>query len=198
MPLAANSDVWAARWNEQPHQQFDHAPKTVSVPLKLPIFSTIVNNGDLSGAGTITLCSGALSGSGGLVKTGASTTFQLSGSNSFTGVTTGFEITSPLFTAGTFDLVNGDGGVIFGGILSLAFGNGPYADGTDVLQLFANTGSRSGDVLSVVATGLGDGQSVTFNPSTGTISVVPEPSSCVMALAGLADGCRSMWRRKRA
>ena len=45
---------------------------------------------------------------GRLVKTGASTTFQLSGSNSVTGGTTGCEITSPLFTAGTFDLVTGD------------------------------------------------------------------------------------------
>ena len=41
---------------------------------------------------------------------------------------------------GTYDLVNGNGSLIFGGILNLAFSGGSYADGTDVLQLFANTG----------------------------------------------------------
>jgi hypothetical protein len=48
-------------------------------------------------------------------------------------------------------------------------------------------------------TGLGDGQSVTFNPATATITIVPEPSMCAMVVAGLAYGGYSIWRcRKRS
>jgi hypothetical protein len=109
-----------------------------------------------------------------------------------------FEITSPGYTAGTFDLVNGDGSVVFGGILNLAFSGGTYADGTDVLRIFANTGGRSGNFVAVNATGLGAGQSATFNPLTGFITVVPEPTSYVpaaIATAGLASLMR--WRKRR-
>jgi hypothetical protein len=110
-----------------------------------------------------------------------------------------FEITSPAFTAGTFDLVSGDGSVVFGGVLNLAFSGGTYADGTNVLQIFANTGGRSGNFSAVNASGLADGQSATFNPTTGTISVVPEPSTIALvasASAGLAGMMR--WRKRRA
>jgi hypothetical protein len=107
-----------------------------------------------------------------------------------------FEITSPTYTAGTYDLVAGDGSVVFGGILNLAFSGGSYADGTNVLQLFANTGGRSGNFSAVNATGLAAGQSATFNPVTGFITVVPEPSIYAMALAGLACGGYSMLRRR--
>jgi hypothetical protein len=108
-----------------------------------------------------------------------------------------FEITSPAFTAGTFDLVNGNGSVVFGGILKLASSGGSYADGTDVLQLFANTGGRSGNFSAVNATGLAAGQSATFNSATGFITVVPEPSTCASLLAGLACGGYSMLRRRK-
>ena len=87
--------------------------------------------------------------------------------------------------------------MIFGGILNLAFSGGSYADGTDVLQLFSNTGGFSGDFASVVSTGLAAGQFATFNANTGYISVVPEPSTYAMALAGLACGGWQMWRRRR-
>lgn len=105
---------------------------------------------------------------------------------------------SPIYTAGTFDLVNGAGSVVFGGVLELAFTNGPYANGTDVLTIFAATGGFSGDFTSVVATGLGAGQSATFNAATGTISVVPEPSTCIMILAGVACGSFAVRRRRIA
>ena len=62
---------------------------------------------------------------------------------------------------------------------------------------FAATGSRSGNFSAVNATGLAAGQSATFNPATGTISVVPEPSTHAMALAGLACGGFSMFRRRK-
>jgi hypothetical protein len=120
--------------------------------------------------------------------------FTLDLTNSGTSV---FEITSPLYTPGAFDLVNGDGSVIFGGVLNLVFSGGTYADGTNVLQIFANTGGRSGNFSAVNATGLGDGQSATFDPVTGTITVVPEPSSCAMALAGLVCGGYVVFRRRK-
>jgi hypothetical protein len=47
-------------------------------------------------------------------------------------------------------------------------------------------------------TGLGAGQSATFNSATGFITVVPEPSTYAMALAGLACGGYSLFRRRRA
>jgi len=50
----------------------------------------------------------------------------------------------------------------------------------------------------VNATGLAPGQSATFNPATGFITVVPEPSTYGMALAGLACGGYSLFRRRRA
>jgi len=109
-----------------------------------------------------------------------------------------FEITNPAFTAGTYDLLNGDGSVVFGGILNLAFSGGSYAEGTDVLQLFANTGGRSGSFSAVNATGLAAGQSATFNSATGFITVVPEPSTyaiSAIATAGLASLMR--WRKRR-
>ena len=108
------------------------------------------------------------------------------------------ELILEAFTAGTFDLVNGDGSVVFGGILNLAFSGGSYAERTDVLQLFANTGGRSGNFSAVNATGLAAGQSATFNPVTGTITVVPEPSTyavAAIATAGLTGVMR--WRSRR-
>ena len=126
------------------------------------------------------------------VGTGLSLDLSLSGSSVF-------EITSPAFTAGTFDLVNGDGSVIFGGILNLAFSGGSYADGTDVLQIFANSGGRSGNFSAVNYTGLAAGQSATFNAATGFITVVPEPSTyaiSTIATAGLAGLMR--WRKRRS
>jgi hypothetical protein len=94
--------------------------------------------------------------------------------------------------------VNGNGSVIFGGILNLVFSGGTYANGETVLQLFANTGSRVGDFSAVNVTGLAEGQYATSNPVTGSLSVVPEPSAFAIALAGLACGGFSMWRRKHA
>jgi hypothetical protein len=65
------------------------------------------------------------------------------------------------------------------------------------LQLFSNIGGFSGDFASVVSTGLAAGQFATFNATTGSISVFPEPSTYSMALAGLACGGWQMWRRCR-
>jgi hypothetical protein len=109
-----------------------------------------------------------------------------------------FEITNPAYTAGTFDLVSGDGSAVFGGVLNLVFSGGTYAEGTDVLQIFANAGGRSGNFSAVNATGLAAGQLATFNPATGFISVVPEPSTFAPLAAGLVFGCWHVTRRRRA
>ena len=160
----------------------------------LPATGNLAGVGTLSGSGkSLAVLGSFLPGnSPGTVTVGSGLSLDLSNSGSSV-----FEITDPAFTAGTYDLVTGDGSVVFGGILNLAFSGGSYADGTDVLQLFANTGGRSGNFSAVNATGLAAGQSATFNPTTGFITVVPEPSTYAMALAGLACGGYSISRRRR-
>jgi autotransporter-associated beta strand protein len=160
----------------------------------LPSSASLAGVGTLSGNGKSLAVLGSLApgNSAGTITVGPGLSLDLSNSGSSV-----FEITSPAFTAGTFDLVNGNGSVVYGGILNLAFSGGSYADGTDVLQLFANTGGRSGTFSAVNATGLAARQSATFNPATGFITVVPEPSTYAMALAGLACSGSSLVRRRR-
>jgi fibronectin-binding autotransporter adhesin len=162
----------------------------------LPSTGDLIGSGTLTGSGHTLAVLGAFQpgNSPGTVTLDTGFTLDLSGATSTT-----FEITDLLFTAGTYDLVNGNGSVVFGGILNLAFSGGSYADGTNVLQLFSNTGGFSGDFASVVSTGLAAGQAATFNAATGFISitVVPEPSTYAMALAGLACGGWQMYRRRR-
>ncbi len=161
----------------------------------LPSSAALAGVGTIAGNGKSLAVLGSLApgNSAGTITVGTGLSLDLSNSGSSV-----FEITSPAFTAGTFDLVNGDGSVVFGGILNLAFSGGSHAEGTDVLQLFANTGGRSGNFSAVNYTGLAAGQSATFNSATGLITVVPEPSTYAMALAGLACGGYSLFRRRRA
>jgi fibronectin-binding autotransporter adhesin len=166
----------------------------VSGTYDLPATGDLTGVGMLAGDGKTLAVLGSFrpGNSPGTVTVGTGFTLDLSQSG-----TSLFEITDPSYTAGTFDLVNGAGSVIFGGILRLDFSGGAYAEGTDVLQLFANTGGRSGDFTSVIATGLGSGQYATFDSSTGFITIVPEPATWALALAGLAGvGCAA-WRRPR-
>jgi len=174
---------------------FDLAGLTAGT-YSLPATGNLAGVGTLSGSGKSLAVLGSLApgNSAGTITVGTGLALDLSNSGSSV-----FEITSPAFTAGTFDLVSGDGSVVFGGILNLAFSGGSYANGTDVLQIFANTGGRSGNFSAVNATGLGAGQSATFNPTTGFITVVPEPSTyaiSAIATAGLASLMR--WRNRRA
>lgn len=159
----------------------------------LPSAGALIGSGTLTGNGHTLAVLGAFQpgNSPGIVTVDTGFTLDLSGATDTT-----VDITDPLFTAGTYDLVNGNGSMIFGGIFNLAF-SGTFADGTDVLQLFSNTGGFSGDFASVVSTGLAAGQFATFNATTGSISIVPEPSTYAMALAGLACGGWQMWRRRR-
>jgi NhaP-type Na+/H+ or K+/H+ antiporter len=75
----------------------------------------------------------------------------------------------------------------------------PLGQSTGAADIFANTGGFSGNFSSVVWSGLVEGQSASFDASTGFVSItaVPEPSTYAMALAGLAYGGFSMWRRRR-
>jgi len=95
----------------------------------LPATGNLAGAGRLSGIGkTLSVLGSFLPGnSPGTVTVDSGFTLDLS--NSGTSV---FEITDPAYTAGAFDLVSGDGSVVFGGILNLAFSGGSYADGTDV------------------------------------------------------------------
>lgn len=173
---------------------FDLAGRTAAT-YSLPATGNLVGSGTLVGNGkTLAVLGSFLPGnSPGTVTVGSGFTLDLANSG-----TSLFEITSPLYTAGTFDLVDGAGSVIFGGVLNLAFSGGTYTNGTDVLQLFANSGGRSGNFTSIVSTGLESGQYATFNAASGFITVVPEPPSSLLALAGLVSSGYLAWlRRKR-
>jgi autotransporter-associated beta strand protein len=138
----------------------------------LPSTGDLIGSGTLTGNGHTLAVLGAFQpgNSPGTVTVDTGFTLDLSGATSTT-----FEITNPLFTLGTYDLVNGNGSMIFGGILNLTFSGGSYDNGTDVLQLFANTGGFSGDFTSVVSTGLAAGQFATFNAATGSAWVQVGP-----------------------
>ena len=60
--------------------------------------------------------------------------------------------------------------------------------------LAARFGLTAGDWYSSFNT---NQQALVFSQSTGTLTVVPEPSTCAMALAGLAYGGWQMIRRRR-
>ena len=173
---------------------FDLAGLTAGTHV-LPATGNLAGVGTLSGSGKSLAVLGSLTpgNSAGTITVGTGLSLDLSNSGSSV-----FEIASPAYTAGTFDLVNGSGSVAFGGILNLAFSGGSYADGTDVLQLFTNTGGRSGNFSAVNATGLASGQSATFNPLTGFIAVVPEPSTCASLIAGAVVAGMMRWRNRQA
>ena len=159
----------------------------------LPSTGNLTGSGTLSGNGHTLAVLGAflLGNSPGTVTVDTGFMLDLSGATSTT-----FDIANPLFTAGTYDLVNGNGSVHFGSVLNLIFSGGTYNNGTDVLQLFINTGVLDGSFSSVNSTGLAAGQNATFNATSGFISVVPEPSTYALTAIGAAI-VGLMHRRKR-
>jgi fibronectin-binding autotransporter adhesin len=158
----------------------------------LPATGDLVGSGTLGGSGKTLAVLGSFRPGNSPGTVTVATGFTLDLANSGTSV---FEITSPDYTAGSYDLVTGGGNVVLGGVLSLVFTNGPYANGTDVLRLFANTGILSGSFSSVQVTGLGAEQSVMFNSATGYLTLVPEPST--LALAGLGVVIAAALSRKK-
>jgi autotransporter-associated beta strand protein/T5SS/PEP-CTERM-associated repeat protein len=161
----------------------------------LPTSGNLTGAGMLSGKShTLAVLGSFLPGnSPGIVTADTGLTLDLKNSISST-----FEITDPLYAPGTFDLVNGTGSLVFGGILNLNFSGGTFANGIDVLQLFANTGGLAGAFTQVNSTGLKAGQYATFNAATGSISLVPEPSSYALMAVGMGLTVLILRRKRRA
>lgn len=114
------------------------------------------------------------------------------GSGSFSN----FEFTTGTFTLASYDLGLGGDGVQqanFGGTLNLLFDSGEtYANGSSV-TIF-DFESYSGNFATLNFSGLGAGQSATFDALTGTVSVVPEPRAALLGGLGLL----ALLRRRRA
>ena len=185
--------------------------------------STTTSYGYLGGSGTFngavivssgTLAPGGSSVGGAVIDTvGALTMASLSLSGS---ATTQLAITGS--TGDLYDQLIGSSTLTYGGTLALTL-SGSYVDQT-TFNLFSGFTSHSGSfgaiTLSAVDTGFdgmtftapdanGDwytgwtanNQALKFSQSTGTLTVVPEPSTWAMALAGLAYGGWQISRRRR-
>jgi autotransporter-associated beta strand protein len=108
-----------------------------------------------------------------------------------------FEING--FTSGLFDLVAGGPGsqtVQFGGTLDLTFSSNFSTLGSVKIFDFEN---YSGGFDNFSTTGLADGYSATFDSLSGTVNVVPEPSTyALLALAAAGLGAHVVRRRRSA
>ncbi len=161
-----------------------------STPWELATSQTLTGNGTVLGAATIagTL---AIGSSPGTMTFGNDLT--LAGSS-----TSIFELSLASLVAGSFDLAQGGVGnqsVTFGGILNLVFNSAEtYADGS-LVKIF-DFETYDGDFSTVNFSGLGVGQSATFDPASGTVSLsaVPEPSG---ALTGCLSLLILLHRRRR-
>lgn len=112
---------------------------------------------------------------------------------------TKFDIAS----AASFDTITATGAVALNGAFELSFGS-LLADGTSI-DLFAGAGALSGDFTSITGVGSYSGsfidggttwtysngsQTLTFDSTTGVLSVaaVPEPATAALAVMGLTVG----------
>lgn len=91
-----------------------------------------------------------------------------------------------------------EGGLEYGGTLSLAFGNTDTLAAGSVFDLFSFTGDASGDFEEVVSSGFYAGmwewdggdtfsleagwQTLLFSQATGDVTIVPEPSALILAI----------------
>ena len=187
--------------------------------------STTTSSGYLGGSGTFGGAVAILSGTlapGGISTTSGTITDSIGtltvGSLSLSGpATTAMTITGS--TAGLYDQIAGSSSITYGGTLALAL-SGSYADYT-TFDLFSGFTSHTGDLSSITLAALGspyaalsftgpDGsgdwytgwtagnQQLKFSESTGTLTVVPEPSTIVFAGIGMAMFGWSSWTRRRA
>ena len=177
------------------------------------VYGNFVNQGDVYGDGSaagqvIVFAAGStVSGIGSFENVVFDGTYSPGNSPAITNLTNGqFSSASSLLIelGGTqpgtqYDRVV-DSGVLtlLGGTLNVALYNGfmpSLGDSFEILQY----GSLSGDFGTVIYPTLSDGFSWarTTSATAMTITVVPEPSTYAMALAGLACGCWRMMRRRR-
>lgn len=110
--------------------------------------------------------------------------------------TSNFEFTLASFAAGSYDLARSAeinrGSVTFGGVLNLNFDSATTYTNSSV-QIFNFGGGYSGSFSTVNVSGLGTGQTATFNPLNGVVTVVPEPSAALLGGLGLL----ALVRRRR-
>jgi autotransporter-associated beta strand protein len=184
----------------------------------------IGGTGTFGGAVTITsgtLAPGGLSGTGGIItdSIGALTVQSLSlGSAATT------ELTVTGSTSGLYDQLIGSSTLNYGGTLALTMNTQASYDDFTTFNLFSGFTSTSGTLGGItlnavgtdfagltftqdgstgdwytgwIATG-GDGQQLKFSQSTGTLTVVPEPSTIVFAGIGMVMFGWSTWTRRRA
>lgn len=187
--------------------------------------STTTSSGYLGGSGTFggavsilsgTLSPGGTSTSGGVIDdtNGKLTVGSLSLSAP---ATTAMTISGS--AAGFYDQIAVSSSIAYGGTLALTL-SGSYADQT-TFNLFSGFTSHTGDLSSITLAAVGspyagltftgpDGsgdwytgwtagnQQLKFSESTGTLTVVPEPSTIVFAGIGMAMFGWSTWTRRRA
>ena len=185
----------------------------------------LIVNGALSGASAVDVAASAFLGGSGVIGGPVSVSGTLSPGNS-PGLltvatlalggssTTLIEINST--TRGSeYDAIDigTSGGLAYGGVLQVVFGNGAaFADNT-TFDVFAFTGAASGTVAGVSSSGfyagtwndnlngtfslVSGGQTLTFSQATGDIVVVPEPATLALAAAGIGMMGYAAWKRRR-
>jgi hypothetical protein len=105
-----------------------------------------------------------------------------------------------------------EGGLTYGGTMSIVFGGSAIADNT-TFDIFSFTGSSTGSLAAIESSGfyagtwtpLGSGtfqlvkdaQTITFSQTTGDVIVVPEPTVIALAAAGLGAMAYAVRRRCR-
>jgi hypothetical protein len=102
------------------------------------------------------------------------------------GSTNLIEITSPTLAPGTYDVVRSTDSVTFGGVLSLAFSGGAYTNGSAIPVYEFPGDNYDGNFEAITSTGLGPYQSALFDPTTGLVTVIPEPGPVALVGGGLA------------
>jgi len=165
--------------------------------------SVTINDGTLTGAGTVnslTFTGESIFSPGnspGTVTIADGGTLTMSAST-----VSNFEITSPLFEAGTYDLVNGTIGgssesVVFDGTLNLIFSGSGYSVGATAVKIF-DVNLYSGTFSAVNVSGLDASLLATFDITTGYVAIaaIPEPSAYA-AFAGLGMVGLALYRRRR-
>ena len=183
---------------------------------------TLLVNGALASSGVTVNLAATLGGSG-TIANGVTVNGLLSPGNTLGLLTVGsLTLNSSgttlidVLSAGTrgvdYDAIDVTGlsGLTYGGNLAVAFGASALPDNT-ILNVFGFTGTPSSSFAGISSTGyyagawssIGGGdwqltsgtQTATFSQTAGTITIVPEPTSCVALAAGIGLGALVLRRR---